>query len=44
MDCSDHALYFIQTASRGKLVASVDGDGGVSLVIRLEEMSDVTTW
>jgi hypothetical protein len=36
--------YFVQTASRGKIVASVQADSSVSLIIRLEDMAAVTTW
>ncbi|KAG1676839.1 hypothetical protein FOA52_010348 [Chlamydomonas sp. UWO 241] len=36
------AVYFVQTASHGKIVATVHEGGNVSLVIRLEGLSDVT--
>jgi hypothetical protein len=43
-NCSDVALYFVQTASYGKMVATVQPDGNVSLVIRMEVVSDMTNW
>jgi hypothetical protein len=44
MNCSDPAIYFVQTAEHGKMLATVHDDGSVTLVIRLEGLSDTTTW
>jgi hypothetical protein len=43
-DDDDVSVSILQTASHGKIVVNMQPDGNVSLIIRLEAMSDTTTW